>query len=266
MRAGIAFAQARGLTEMTEALTANLLDALDETGEHEQALDLASGLARAMEASGNLGDLTAVRAVQARILTLRGHPSRVADTLDWLETTSREAGQTDLILTGLGSAAIARAALAQPDHAAALIAEIDAIPSSRENPNYPALLPALVRTALATNNLQLAHQLTTGFQPDTPYYEHALATATAALSEAHNNPKEAAGAYADAAQRWETFGVVPEQAFALLGKGRCLLASGQPTDASQALLQAREIFEHLQAGPALAETDTLLQQATALSS
>ena len=38
------------------------------------------------------------------------------------------------------------------------------------------------------------------------------------------------------------------------------------TEAAQPLRLARDIFQELQAAPALAETDALLQQATALSS
>lgn len=128
LQAGIAFTEARGLTGMTRGLTANLLDALDETGEHEQALDLASEIATASEASGNLADLIAARAVQARILTLRGRASQIANTLDSLETTSREAGNIDLLIVGGGAAAVTRVALAQPDRAAALLAEIAATP------------------------------------------------------------------------------------------------------------------------------------------
>ena len=54
--------------------------------------------------------------------------------------------------------------------------------------------------------------------------------------------------------------------FALLGQGRCLLGLSLPTEATPVLQHAREIFQRLQAAPALAETDRLLQQATALSS
>jgi len=59
--------------------------------------------------------------------------------------------------------------------------------------------------------------------------------------------------------RWERFGVVPEQAFALLGQGRCLLGLSRP-EAASVLHHAREIFERLGATPALAETDALLEQ------
>ena len=76
----------------------------------------------------------------------------------------------------------------------------------------------------------------------------------------------AAEGYADAAQRWQSFGVVPEQGFALLGQGRCLTHLGRASEASPVLHQARDIFQALQAAPALAEVDQLLQQATALSS
>ena len=265
-RAGIAFAQTCGLTGMTDYLTANTLDALADTGEHEQALTLAAELATAFEASGNLNNLIQARTVQIRILTLRGRASQVADTLDWLETTGRETGNLDTLVNGLGTAAIARAALAQPDHTSTLLSEIDTTPGSRNNSNYAPLLPALVRAALTTNDPTLAHQLTTGVEPHTPSHEHALTTATAALAEANGHHHTAADRYADAAQRWEAFGVIPEQAFALLGHGRCLLALGHDADATQPLLHARDIFQELQAAPALTETDGLLQQATALSS
>jgi hypothetical protein len=55
------------------------------------------------------------------------------------------------------------------------------------------------------------------------------------------------------------------RAHALLGQGRCLTALGQPAEATRALVQAREIFDTLKAAPALAETDALLDQASALT-
>ena len=247
LQAGIAFAQARGLTEMADTLTANTVGGLVETGEHEQALTRASSLADQAEASGNLLGLAQLRAVQAQILALRGQATQVADTLDWLESTCRETGSTDYAVLGFGAAAPARAALGHNDRAAALLTEIDSTPGLRENATYAAILPTIVRTALTAGDQQLAARLAAGVEPHTPYHEHALTAA-------------------NAARRWQSFGVVPEQAFALLGQGRCLTALGRPNEASQALRHAREIFHTLQAAPALAETDLLLQQATALSS
>jgi hypothetical protein len=122
----------------------------------------------------------------------------------------------------------------------------------------------MVRTALGDS--ELAQRLVAGLELRTPYHEHALATARAALAEARGDLGAAAEGYADAAGRWQAFGVVPEQAFALLGQGRCLTLFGRTSEVSPVLQQAREIFQKLQAAPALAETAELLQQATAISS
>jgi hypothetical protein len=131
---------------------------------------------------------------------------------------------------------------------------------------YPVLLPAMARTALAIGETALAERLVSGLQPRYPYAEHALVAANAALTEARGDLQTAADAHADAAGRWDRFGVVPEQAFALLGQGRCLLGLSQPAEAASALHHAREIFERLKATPALADADALLQKATAMSS
>ena len=71
---------------------------------------------------------------------------------------------------------------------------------------------------------------------------------------------------AGTAERWERFGVVTEQAYALLGQGRCLLGLFRPTEAAPVLQHARQILERLQAAPALAAADAFLEKATALSS
>jgi class 3 adenylate cyclase len=89
-----------------------------------------------------------------------------------------------------------------------------------------------------------------------------LMTANAALDEDNGHYAAAAAAYADAAGRWQRFGILPEHAFALLGQGRCLIASGRNADAAAALEPARALFEQLGATPALAETDALLAKAT----
>ena len=186
--------------------------------------------------------------------------------LEWLEAASRGTEDPQLVVIGLGSAALARAGLGQDEAAAALLAEVESYPGARDNQNYPAFLPAMVRTALQIAQASLAESLVAGFEPRYTYAEHALVAANAALAEARGDLPSAADAYAEAADRWERFGVVPEQAFALFGQGRCLVALARPTEAAPVLQQAREIFERLQAAPTLADTDALLQQTTALSS
>ena len=263
-RAGIEFAETRGLTEMTDTMTASTLEVLCVSGEHDEALTLAAELAGRFESSDVWG-LAVVRVVQVGILTLRGQAAEAVPSLDWLAIASRRLANLELIIKSLLMAAAARAALGQHDVAATLLREIDTTPDSRESPYYAAYLPTMVRTALTIANPQLADQLATGVRPRHPIAEHALVTVTASLAEARGELDTAAAGYRDAAQRWQQFGTTPEHAHALLGHGRCLTALGQPTQATQALRHARAIYQTLHAAPALTETDTLLQQGDALT-
>ena len=71
--------------------------------------------------------------------------------------------------------------------------------------------------------------------------------------------------YADAAQRWRTFGNVPERAYSLLGHGRCQLALGD-TGADVPLTEARDLFASMGYKPTLAEIEALLAQTAAAAS
>ncbi len=186
-------------------------------------------------------------------------------------TSFRELGGAEDFVVGLGSAAPARAALGLERAAAALLTELESFPGARMSSYYALLLPTMMRVALGIGAPDLAGRLVASYETRYPYAEHALVAANvvaanAALTEARGNLQAAADAYAEAADRWERFGVVPEQAYALLGQGRCFLGLSRPTEASPVLHNAREIFKRLQAAPALAETDELQERATALSS
>jgi class 3 adenylate cyclase/tetratricopeptide (TPR) repeat protein len=258
MREGKAFAQARGLTEMVVAAMASSLDPLTLGGSLEEALEVAADLAGRLEGSGDVWDLIWARLTQVHILALRGQSVEVTGILDWLEPAARGVESVNHLMAGLGSAAMARTGLGQHERAAALLSEVEETDDARASYYYPAVLPAMVRTALEVGARELAERLVAGFVPRTPYAEHALVAANGALTEAGGDLKAAADIYADAADRWERFGVVPEQAFALLGQGRCLLGLSRPIEAAPILQHAREIFARLQAAPALAETDALL--------
>jgi len=265
LQAGIVYANPRGLTDITDLLEGTSLSLLFDTGRHEEALELAAGLANHFEATGNLVDLTEARAVQTRIHTLRGDAQPAADWLGRLESGPRETGFPQAIVFGFAPAAAAHAALGDLAAATALLAEVDTTFGTRENSYYPGWLPSMVRTALHVGDIPLAERLTSGVESRTPYAEHALVAANAALAEARGD-HWAAAAYADAAARWDHFGVIPEHAYALLGQGRCLIADGQPAAAAPVLRQARTVFERLQAAPALKETDDLLRRAAGISS
>jgi tetratricopeptide (TPR) repeat protein len=263
LRADVAYASARGLTELVDWVTGSSLPALVDMGRLDEALTVAAALAQRLQDTQD--NLREVRYIQTRVHTLRGQPAKTVDWLGWLEATSRHAKHGEAIVYGLGATASAHAALGNTSHAATLLTELQQTPNTRENPYYAALLPSLVRTAIAINSPDIAERLTDDYHPRTPYAQHAHTTAAAALAEAHAHHQTAAHGYAQATTRWEEFGVVPEHAHALLGRGRCLITLGQPNEATPILHHARNLFHQLGATPTLTETDTLLKQATPLT-
>jgi tetratricopeptide (TPR) repeat protein len=117
----------------------------------------------------------------------------------------------------------------------------------------PRHVTPLVRAALELDDLDLAQAILRELRPVNPYAHHAAVASTAAILEGRGDLDAAIAAYAEAADRWLAFGVVPEEAFALLGQGRSLVATGRADDAREPLARARAIFERLKAVPALAE-------------
>jgi class 3 adenylate cyclase/tetratricopeptide (TPR) repeat protein len=256
---GIAFANARGLTELGMQITASGLPMLIDTGEFDRVLEIGAWVAARSEAERDVKGLIEPLVTEIRVRVLRGEAARVAGRLDWLETTARKTQDPQDLVTGLGSAALARAVLSQTEVALALLAEVEATAGARETAYYMQLLSAMVRVALAAGDRALGERLVDGVALVNPYCEHALAAARAALTEADGQVAAAGDMYVDAARRWHQFGVVVEEAFALLGVGRCLLAQGSGPGATAVLGQARAIFEQLRTAPALAETDALLR-------
>jgi class 3 adenylate cyclase/tetratricopeptide (TPR) repeat protein len=261
LREGIAYAQPRGLTEVLDGLAENAANALMNTGEHEEALAVAAEMAVRLEASGHVFDASSIRVTQLLILALRGRRAEVAEVLEWLEPAAHRIESSLDVAFLLGSAAVGRGALGQAEPAAALLAEVASSLEASGNAPYPFLLPAMVRTGVQIGQPALAERLAALLEPRSPAAEHALVTANASLAEARGDLQAAADGYADAADRWGGFGVPAEQAFALLGQGRCLLGLARPLEAAPVLQHARDIFERLQAAPALTEVDELLTTA-----
>jgi hypothetical protein len=156
--------------------------------------------------------------------------------------------------------------MGQADRARSLLSEVDATVGARESPSYPAHLASMARVAVEVGDPELADRLMRDLEPRSPYAEHARVAAHAVLAEARGDFGEAALAYGDAAERWAKFGHVPERAFALLGRGRCLNSLMQHSEAIEPLRAARAVFAELRIRPALEEADSLVARAMQLSS
>ena len=98
-----------------------------------------------------------------------------------------------------------------------------------------------------------------------PRQQHALVIARAIQAERASEHSLAASLFADAANRWEQFTEVMEQAHALLAQGRCLAAVDDPA-ADVPLRQARALFDQMGARPRINECDTLIARASKLTS
>jgi class 3 adenylate cyclase/tetratricopeptide (TPR) repeat protein len=259
---GIAFSEQRGLTEVAAVLAGNRPEALASLGRTQEALDQAAPLVAAAESSGDTVTLRTLREVELAIRLAQGHTDDALTRADWLLAATRAAANADSSATAVPTVAAARLAGGQPDHARDLLAELDQTAGAHDNLNYAVRLPGMVRTALAAADPSLARTLTDKLQPHFPLNQHALTASRAQLAEYAGEHSQAAALYADAAQAWREFGFVHEQAHALLGEGRCLLALGD-TRAEQPLTEARDLFASMGYEPALAETEKLLAGAPA---
>ncbi len=254
---GIVFCEQRGLAESTAQLEANCPVLLAELGRAEEALGRADRLAAIAEASGDMHSLLELRAGELASRVARGERPGRAE-VDWLIQVARTIGAADVSAFALASASAALASHT-PERTCSLLGELEQAAGTRESPYYARHLPAMLRTALAAGDAELAKRLADGLKLRYPLDEHALCAARAQLAEHDGDHAEAASRYAEAAARWQEFGNVPERAYALLGQGRCLRALGK-TDAEEPLRQARDLFASMGYKPALAETEVLLEQ------
>ena len=262
---GIAFCEQRGLAAQADAMEADCPGLLVELGRREEALERARALAAAAEASGGTWVLMWVRALELATHIARGEAEGTSDIADWLVEAARTHASPDVTIEVLAAVAAARLAAAEPDQARAVLGEIEQTPGARVFPYYARQLGAMLRTALAAGDPDLAERLASGLEPRYPVREHALCAARAQLAEHTGNHADAATLYAEAATRWQQFGNVPERAYALLGQGRCLVALADPA-AEQPLRQAAELFSSMGYRPTLTETNALLEQTTAAAS
>jgi hypothetical protein len=261
-REGIEFCERRGITEQALGISALSTTFLAETGEAERALAEAEPLAERLQAAGSIS-FTEPRSLQLRLLAERGAHEQAA-AADELVTAARESGEPqDYALTFAAGAGLLLAH-GRAQQATALLVELEQVVGTRGDPYYACSLPELVRTAHALGQPELAARLVDGVRPVTPLFENALSASQAQLAEAAGDHVRAAVLYAEAATRWQEFGNVPERAHALLGQGRCLIAIGQP-EANTPLGEARELFTSMGYGPALTETDALLEETAARS-
>ena len=203
------------------------------------------------------------RSSKADVLLARGRTAEAAALLDEVIPLVLALGDPQVRVPALATAVMIEAAEGRPSAATTALTRV---PSEGIWPPYLGVYhPQPVRALVAAGDNAAAHKWIAAAPAATPRGKHGEVASRAILAEAVGHLDQAARLHADAASRWSTFHMPYEQALSLLGAARCLLQLSQP-HATPALRQARETFDQLGATPAVAETDTLLRQATALTS
>ncbi len=243
--------------EAARRLTVNLIESLGLVGEWDEALAMTAELTPALEQSEAGSDLVIVRAQEAVLRVARGEADLARPFVDRLEHYGLSSEIPWLRAYALLTVAPVRLHLGDAAAALELLREWEEQPRPGSGPNYVAYLPEAVRTAQAGGDDDLAARLADGLESVLPMQRNVLATTQGLLAEGRGEHEAAAAGFA-AAAGWRGFEMPYEEAQALLGQGRCLMALDRAPEAGPVLAAAREIFARLGARPALVKTDALL--------
>ena len=255
------FCERRGMRVAAGGVRGLAAEALGLDGAWDEALAAVTSASATLDDAGDTVDLIQVRSQDAMLRCWRGELEAALDLAVWLEERGASAKSVGLDVYCYAPAALARYLAGDRETALALLADIEVTHGFNPDARYAELLTDGMRVAIACGAPEMASRLVEGIDPIVPLYEHILATADALLAEARGEHESAAADFADAAADWHDFGVPYEEAQALLGQGRCLVALGRAPEAAAPLAAAREIFARLGAKPALAETEAVLDAA-----
>jgi hypothetical protein len=260
---GEAFATSRGLIRVINVIRASQVSSLPLAGRLDDAVRTADQVLSALGEGADALSQCQALAFKALALLEQGHLD--AETTERTLDEVRRMGNVEYLVDGIAAAVNTRIAVGDSSGALELLQELLEQDGLGDSVEFAFLLPGLVRTALAAANSELAAELVSRVEPNVPIRQHSLATCGALIAEARGEYAEAARLFADAAERWEAFGAVLEQAYALLGQGRSLVALGDPA-ADGTLRETRALFAKMGARPRVEECDRLIGGVSALSS
>ena len=265
-REGLAVARRRGDVEAEVQLRTQIGWASGYGGEWETVLGDARELQPLSDATGDMWCRIYVRCFPTFILAKMGRADEAVALVEWLEDTAVRFSGNAWTVAGVHTAlAAAYSAGGDLESAAAHLTGAEEAFRGPGGCWTAEFVPETVRLALALGDRRLAAGLAGSVEPLQPLTRLAVATAGALLREACGEYEAALEAFTAAAAGWREFAGVYEEAHALCGRGRCLMALGRAAEAAAALAAARGIFRRLGARPALSETDEWLAKAGAVA-
>jgi class 3 adenylate cyclase/tetratricopeptide (TPR) repeat protein len=203
---------------------------------------------------------------KAWIASLRGQGQEAKMLEPLFLELAREIGGLQVMVPALAIAAAINMAVGEGFAAERLIGELEKTTDGR--PNWRArYITAVVRVLVSLSQLEHAEQLLETVS-DVPFTRdrYSVLAARAIVAESRNEHERAVVFYKDAATKWESYGHVLEQAHALFGAARCLVALDRRPEALTMLEEARTLFGSLGAGPLVTEVEGYLMEPEALRS
>jgi class 3 adenylate cyclase/tetratricopeptide (TPR) repeat protein len=257
-RRAIEHGERRGLIQPAAWSRSELTRPMYEAGEWDELLAIADEIldpSSILQQNRSQGILFAM-IYRARVIALRGLPTE--ELVDGFLPRAREVGDMQMLVPAPIAASVIEMVNDRRESALERLEEFERVTETR--PDWLATeLGEAVRIALWAGESDRASRLVGLMRSSTERDRRAMDGATAAIAEATSvDPIEAARLYEVAAEGWQRFGHVVEQAFALLGQGRCLVRVGEHASAAEPLKAAREIFARLEAAPLVADVDALL--------
>ena len=175
-----------------------------------------------------------------------------------------EIGDDQVVVPALRVDALGRLARDDPDGAILAVEELEARMADRPG-SRGWLLDECAHVCRVAGAAVLLERLLDGYTPHMTRDRHCVRMGEAALAELGGDLEAAVEGYREAAEAWERFPHPLQHGLALLGAGRCLLELGRSNEAGERLRAARDVLGGLGAAPSVAETDLLLERATARS-
>jgi class 3 adenylate cyclase len=259
-RKGLDFAERRGLRGYVAVSHTGLAADLFWAGDWDGALEVSLGADGVLEAAGSVQWLVVLRCDRALLLASRGEAEAAQAMAAWVHERSRVSEAPVGLLYAALAQALARDVVGDVVGTRAALTSYERLVGRRVDSDFAMRLPLAVRLAVKAGDLALAERLAAHVRPALPLRRHALASAHASVAEARTEHEAAAAGFTTATAGWHDFGVPYEEAQALLGQARCLVALERAPEAALTLERAREILARLGAKPALAEVEEILQR------
>ena len=232
----------RGFDANVRLLQCSIMQATAYAGRWDEALALADELDESLESSEDLVDILTLGMVKALVLLLRGDPAAARRLVVWAHKRTPDGSPREALYSWRLVAGVTEAVEGDAEGAVDLLTRLLAEPLPPSSPEVVLMHPHAIRAALRVGDPNLADRLVAVVEAVRPFNDHVIATGRALLTESAGELERAAEEFAGAAARWHDFGVPYEEAQALLGQGRCLVALNRGPGAAAPLAAAREIL------------------------